>query len=572
MSNNWNLLLSKNFHTDANANLLTSKDNWNDFWILIKDYYNNQNYNIFYTHYIEKSVENLLNMGTDPSIGLSTFIDIVVNNISNNQSLDNILDSNFCIDKKSIKNIIKLFVDKKAVLDINPLFQLPLKIASKLEENTSLIKYGSSMLRTSTINKYDLLNGVKERGLLIDILSEFYDINKQTSIFKDIEPIDYNDVDEDLSNDKLTDILLSYLKYNSNYLMFFHHSEWDKDYYNLDNSNFYNSNLYNKDFYNLGFEYFIKYYLDGKYTLKYNRLVDSLKMFKFHNVVLTKKVLAPLVNTSELRNGVKEGILIDLISIYINNNIDFNIDFTTIRASNNNGVSNDFLDEFLPDFLPKPTVPVERAFTQRLRLRLRGGKTPSFTPLLPSENEINETFFKSTSNRFEKTYKGAFFSNFERIKFYSKYLLDKYPYNKSKNIEFNPLYDKKFDDINDNTYPFKSWDEMYLLSDIDNLKYITLFINIFEILNVQVYEEMLNSGLNAQLGLNTLIKFLITTPQIDEIMALDASGAKLLNIIKLFMEYGAIANIEILKVEDKLTDNMKSIVKFLINIMKLFII
>ena len=38
------------------------------------------------------------------------------------------------------------------------------------------------------------------------------------------------------------------------------------------------------------------------------------------------------------------------------------------------------------------------------------------------------------------------------------------------------------------------------------------------------------------------------------------------------MEYGAIANIEILKVEDKLTDNMKSIVKFLINIMKLFII
>jgi len=113
---------------------------------------------------------------------------------------------------------------------------------------------------------------------------------------------------------------------------------------------------------------------------------------------------------------------------------------------------------------------------------------------------------------------------------------------------------------------------MYLLSDIDNSKYITLFINIFEILNVQVYEEMLNSGLNAQLGLNTLIKFLITTPQIDEIMALDASGAKLLNIIKLFIEYGAIANIEILKAEDKLTDNMKTIIKFLINIMKLFIL
>ena len=556
MSNNWNLLLSKKFHTDANANLLTSKDNWNDFWFLVKDYYNNQNYDIFYTHYIEKSVENLLNIGTDPSIGLSTFIDIVVNNISNykslDKSLDNILDSNFCIDKQSIKNIIKLFVNKKAVLDINPLFQLPLKIASKLENNTSLIKYVSSMLRTSTVNKYDLLNGVKERGLLIDILSEFYDINEQTSIFKDIEPINYNDVDEDLSNnDKLTDILLSYLKYNSNYLMFFHHSEWDKDYYNLDNSNLDNSNLYNKDFYNLGFEYFIKYYLDGKYTIKYNRLVDSLKMFKFHNVVLTKKVLAPLVNTSELRNGVKEGILIDLISIYIDNNIDFNIDFTTIRASNNNGVSNDFLDEFLPN-----------------------------------ESKINETFFKSTSNRFEKTYKGAFFSNLERIKFYSKYLCEKYPYNKSKNVEFNPLYDKEFDDINDNTYPFKSWDEMYLLSDIDNSKYITLFINIFEILNVQVYEEMLNSGLNAQLGLNTLIKFLITTPQIYEIMALDPSGAKLLNIIKLFinpfgiteltkglfMEYGAIPNMEILKAEDKLTDNMKSIVKFLINIMKLFII
>jgi hypothetical protein len=492
------------------------------------------------------------------------------------KSLDKSLDSNFCIDKQSIKNIIKLFVNKKAVLDINPLFQLPLKIASKLENNTSLIKYVSSMLRTATINKYDLLNGVKERGLLIDILSEFYDINEQTSIFKDIEPINYNDVDEDLSvNDKLTDILLSYLKYTSNYLMFFHHSEWEKDYYNLNNSN-----LDNKDFYNLGFEYFIKYYLDGKYTIKYNRLVDSLKMFKFHNVVLTKKVLAisngsqnkplgclaPLVNTSELRNGVKEGILIDLISIYIDNNIDFNIDFTTIRASNNNGVSNDFFNEFLP----KPTVPVERGFIC----------------LLPNESEINETFFKSTSNRFEKTYKGAFFSNLERIKFYSKYLCEKYPYNKSKNVEFNPLYDKEFDDINDNTYPFKSWDEMYLLSDIDNSKYITLFINIFEILNVQVYEEMLNSGLNAQLGLNTLIKFLITTPQIDEIMALDPSGAKLLNIIKLFsnpfgiteqtkglfMEYGAITNIEILKAEDKLTDNMKSIVKFLINIMKLFII
>ena len=483
--------------------------------------------------------------------------------------MDKSLDSNFCIDKQSIKNIIKLFVNNKAVLDITPLLALPLKIALKLDDNKSLIKYVSSMLRTATINKYDLLNGVKDRGLLIDILSEFYDINEQTSIFKDIEPINYNDVDEDLSvNDKLTDIFLSYLKYTSNYLMFFHHSEWEKDYYNLNNSN-----LDNKDFYNLGFEYFIKYYLDGKYTLKYDRLVDSLKMFKFHNVVLTKKVLAisngsqnkplgclaPLVNTSELRNGVKEGILIDLISIYIDNNIDFNIDFTTIRASNNNGVSSDFFNEFLP----KPTVPVERGFIC----------------LLPNESEINDTFFKSTSVIFEKTYKGAFFfSNLKRIKFYSKYLLEKYPFNKLKIEEFNPLYDEHFDDINTNTYPFKSWDEMYLLSDIDNSKYITLFINIFEILNVQVYDEMLNSGLNVQLCLNTLIKFLITTTQIDEIMALDPSGAKLLNIIKLFSnpfgitKENVITNIEILKSEDKLTDNMKTIIKFLINIMKLFII
>jgi hypothetical protein len=356
--------------------------------------------------------------------------------------------------------------------------------------------------------------------------------------------------------------------------MFFHPSDWDKDYYNLNNNNFYNKdlnngNLNNNNFYNLGFEYFIKYYLDGKYTLKYNRLVDSLKMFKFHNVVLTKKVSAPLVNTAELRNGVKEGILIDLISIYIDNNIDFNIDFTTIRSSNNNGITTDFSDNsdyFSPNFLPKTTFSVERGFT------------PSFTPFLPSETEINETFFKSTSPTFEKTYKGAFFSNLERIKFYSKYLLEKYSYNKyllekySYNKEFDYINDKEFDDINDNTYPFKSWDEMYLLSDIDNSKYITLFINIFEILNVQVYEEMLNSGFNAQLGLNTLIQFLITTPQVDEILELDPSGAKLLNIIKLFMEYGAIPNMEILKAEDKLTDNMKSIVKFLINIMKLFII
>ena len=142
------------------------------------------------------------------------------------------------------------------------------------------------MLRSSTINKYDLLIGVKERGLLIDILSEFYDINDQTLIFTDIEAINYDDVDEDLSTDNLSDILLSYLKYSSNYLLFFHPSEWDKDYYNLNNSNFYNKdlnngNLNNNNFYQIGFEYFIKYYLDGKYTLKYNRLVDSLKMFKF---------------------------------------------------------------------------------------------------------------------------------------------------------------------------------------------------------------------------------------------------------------------------------------------------
>jgi len=115
MSNNWNLLLSKKIHTDANVSRLTRDNNWENFWVLVKDYYNNQNYDIFYTHYIEKSVENLLNMGLDPSIGLSTFIDIVVNNISNNdpmnifldKSLDKSFDSNFCIDKQSIKNIIK---------------------------------------------------------------------------------------------------------------------------------------------------------------------------------------------------------------------------------------------------------------------------------------------------------------------------------------------------------------------------------------------------------------------------------------------------------------------------------